>query len=246
MFAFITRRNTVMPFAQELTPEQAVLAYLWGESSHSYASQPAKAGESVRTVGTDPFIIGSRAKKTNHFHNIITSLVDRYPDKVRFFQYNTGGVGEIIEEYKEGTQTKKRQVRKVTRVPIDLMAAIQRGDFRGTNRYERGTLGTREIVQVEGFDLQPYQPENYYSKEQIEDYMRDLVVGRREFTEQIANEGLKQEIIDAAERSFQIIKDDRKTKELQQREEEEPDEWMESTYVEPLARLPREGGRRSL
>jgi phosphoenolpyruvate carboxykinase (ATP) len=246
MFAFITRRNTVMPFAQELTPEQAVLAYLWGESSHSYASQPAKAGESVRTVGTDPFIIGSRAKKTNHFHDIIMSLVDRYKDKVKFYQYNTGGVGEIIEEYQEGTQTKKRQVRKVTRVPIDLMAAIQRGDFRGTNQYERGSLGTREIVQVEGFDLSPYNPENYYSREQIEDYMRDLVVGRREFTEQIANEGLKREIIDAAERSFHIIKDDRKTKELQRREDEEPDEWSESTYMEPLARLPRERGRRAI
>ncbi|MDW7680974.1 MAG: phosphoenolpyruvate carboxykinase (ATP), partial [bacterium] len=47
-FAFITRRNTIMPFAQKLTAEQAILAYLWGESTHSYASQPAKAGESVR------------------------------------------------------------------------------------------------------------------------------------------------------------------------------------------------------
>lgn len=246
VFAFITRRNTIMPFAQELTPEQAVLAYLWGESSHSYASQPAKAGESVRTVGTDPFIIGSRAKKTNHFHDIIMSLVDRYNDKVKFYQYNTGGVGEIIETYQDGTQTKKRQLCKVNRVPIDLMAAIQRGDFRGTNTYESGPLGTREIVQVEGYDLSPYNPENFYSREQIEDYMRDLVVGRREFTEQVASEGLKQEIIDAAERSFQIIKDDAKTKELQRRIEEEPDEWSESTYMEPLARLPRERGRRSL
>jgi phosphoenolpyruvate carboxykinase (ATP) len=40
VFAFITRRNTIMSFAQQLTPEQAVLAYLWGESTHSYASQP--------------------------------------------------------------------------------------------------------------------------------------------------------------------------------------------------------------
>ena len=44
IFAFITRRNTIMNFSQELTPEQAVLAYLWGESTHSYASQPLKAG----------------------------------------------------------------------------------------------------------------------------------------------------------------------------------------------------------
>jgi phosphoenolpyruvate carboxykinase (ATP) len=48
IFAFITRRNTIMSFAQELTPMQAVLAYLWGESTHSYASQPAKAGTARR------------------------------------------------------------------------------------------------------------------------------------------------------------------------------------------------------
>ena len=245
-FAFITRRNTIMPFAQELTPEQAVLAYLWGESSHSYASQPARAGESVRTVGTDPFIIGSRAKKTILFRDIIMSLVDRYPDKVKFYQYNTGGVGEIIETYMDGTQKKKRQIRKVNRVPIDLMAAIQRGDFRASNRYERGPLGTREIVQVEGHDLAPYSPSNFYSDDQIQDYMRDLVDGRRKFTEQVANEGLTQEIIDAAERSFHIIKDDRKTKELLRQQDEEPDEWSETTYTESLTRLPRERGRRSL
>ena len=79
IFAFITRRNTIMNFSQELTPEQAVLAYLWGESTHSYASQPLKAGESVRIVGTDPFIVGSKAKKVNRFYEIIMTLVNNYP-----------------------------------------------------------------------------------------------------------------------------------------------------------------------
>ena len=45
VFAFITRRDTIMPFAQRLTPEQGVMAYLWGESTHSFATVPAKAGE---------------------------------------------------------------------------------------------------------------------------------------------------------------------------------------------------------
>jgi len=137
VFAFITRRNTIMSFAQELTPEQAVLAYLWGESTHSYASQPHRAGESVRIVGTDPFIIGSRAKKVNRFYEIIMTLVSNYPGKIKFRQYNTGGIGEIIEEYEENGQKKKRLVRKVNRVPISLMAQIQRGDLRGTNHYEK-------------------------------------------------------------------------------------------------------------
>ena len=202
VFAFITRRNTIMTFSQRLTPIQAALAYLWGESSHSYASNPAKAGESVRTVGTDPFIVGSRAHKVNQFYKIIMDLSASYPDKVHFFQYNTGGMGEIIEQNDKAG--KKRIIRKTERVPIDTMAAIQRGDLRGTNRYRESFLGTEEIVSAEGTDLTSYVPEKYYSQDQIHDYLRDLVNGRRKFTEKVAEEGLMPEIIRAAEDSYSI------------------------------------------
>lgn len=202
VFAFITRRNTIMTFSQRLTPMQAVLAYLWGESSHSYASNPAKAGESVRTVGTDPFIVGSRAHKVNHFYRIVMELVANYPDKVSFYQYNTGGMGEIIETDPETGA--KKAIRKTERVPIDTMAAIQRGDLRGTNLYEPSPLGTEAIVSATGVDLSAYQPERYYSSEQIDGFMRDLVIGRRKFTETIVEEGLMPEILRAAEESFSI------------------------------------------
>ncbi len=205
IFAFITRRNTIMPFAQRLTPEQGVLAYLWGESSHSYASNPEKAGESVRIVGTDPFIVGQRGVKVNKFHDIIMKLVDRFGDKVRFMMYNTGGMGEIIETTQENGKMVKRMVRKTERVPLDLMAAIQRGDLRGTNTYEPGILGTESIVRVEGRSLEQYDVNKMYSPGQIEEYLTDLVRGRRAYTEIIAAEGLRPEIIRAAEKSFEIM-----------------------------------------
>jgi len=229
IFAFITRRNTIMSFAQELTPEQAVLAYLWGESTHSYASQPDKAGESVRIVGTDPFIVGSRAKKVNRFYEIIMTLASNFPGKIKFMQYNTGGLGEIIEAYEENGQQKKRLVRKVSRVPISLMAQIQRGDLRGTNRYERDILGTKEIKVCEGKSLEEYDIRNFYSEEQVQYYIKDLVEGRRSFTEEIASEGLRQEILYAAERSFRIDKSGQKEKifvpEAQTAEEKAPTFW---------------------
>ena len=212
IFAFITRRNTIMSFAQELTPEQAILAYLWGESTHSYASQPLKAGESVRIVGTDPFIIGSSARKVNRFHEIIMTLVNNFPGKIRFIQYNTGGLGEIIETREENGKKKKKLVRKVNRVPINLMAQIQRGDLRGTNLYERGILGTKEIKVCEGKLLDEYDIHNFYSDEQILHFIQDLVEGRRAFTEEIASEGLREEILYAAERSFRIDKTGKKEK----------------------------------
>ena len=204
IFAFITRRNTIMPFAQKLTPEQGALAYLWGESSHSMASQPAKAGESVRTVGTDPFIVGSQAAKVNKFYEIAMTLADNHPGKVRFMMYNTGGIGEIIETSEVDGKKVKKMVRKVTRVPIDAMAAIQRGDVRGTNKYAPGQLGTLEINSCVDAALDQYNPKKWYSKEQIDYYIKDLVEGRRQYTEQIGQQGLKPEIIKEAEKSFDI------------------------------------------
>lgn len=204
IFAFITRRNTIMPFAQELTPEQGVLAYLWGESTHSYASQPLKAGESVRMVGTDPFIVGSKGAKVNKFYDIVMDLVARYPDKVKFMQYNTGGIGEVIETYEEDGMKKKKQIRKVKRVPLDVMVSIQRGDLKSTNSYEEGMFGTRSIVAAEGESLDRYDPRNYYSQEEIDDYLTAIVDGREKYTAQIAEEGLREEVIRAAEKSFNI------------------------------------------
>lgn len=244
IFAFITRRNTIMTFAQELSPEQAVLAYLWGESTHSFASQPAKAGESVRIVGTDPFIVGSRAAKVNRFYEIIMSLVSRYPGKVKFMQYNTGGMGEIIETTETGGKLNKQLIRKVKRVPIQLMAQIQRGDLRRTNSYEKGMLGTMEIVKTEGRSLDEWNIRHFYDKDRIDQYIKELVAGRRAFTEEIAAEGLRDEILYAAERSFRIDKSrEKSTVRLAQGEsrEDAPEEEAPPAVWETKNR-PRRGG----
>jgi len=206
-FAFITRRNTIMPFSQALTAEQGVLAYLFGESTLSFAANPEKAGDSVRIVGTDDFIIGSRGRKVNRFHDIIMRLVNKYPGKVHFRLYNTGGMGEIIEESEERGTVKKRLVRKAERVPLDLMAAIQRGDLRGTNRYEKGVLGTLSIVEADGRRMDEWDVHKLYTPEQIDYLIKDIIRGRRAFLEEISKEGLRPEIIAAAERSFRAMGD---------------------------------------
>ena len=49
-----------------------------------------------------------------------------------FAEIGTGGMGEVITRDARGN---KLMVRKVERVPLDLMAAIQRGDLRGTEGF---------------------------------------------------------------------------------------------------------------
>ncbi len=204
IFAFITRRNTIMPFAQKLTLDQAVLAYLWGESTHSFASEPVKAGESVRTVGTDPFIIGSRGFKVNRFYEILKKLESKYPDRLHFYQYNTGGMGEILETIEEDGIKRKNMIRKTVRVPIGLMAALQRGDLRATNKYRLAMFGTEEAHECVGGDLSLFDINKLYSKEQIDGYLQEIVRGRRKFTDAIISEGLNGDIIKTAEKSFNI------------------------------------------
>jgi phosphoenolpyruvate carboxykinase (ATP) len=175
----------------------------------------------------------------NRFYEIIMTLVSNFPGKLKFMQYNTGGLGEIIETHEENGQKKKRMVRKVTRIPINLMAQIQRGDLRGTNHYEKGMLGTKEVKLCEGRSLDEYDIRKFYSEEQIQHYIKDLVEGRRKYTEEIASEGLRQEILYAAERSFRIDKSgEREKAEVPESpaEEERPFYYWESKS------RPRRGG----
>jgi len=153
-------------------------------------------------VGTDPFIVGRRGPIVNRFRDIVMGLCAKFPGKVRFFQYNTGGVGEIIESI-EGS-ARKKMIRKALRVPIPLMAAIQRGDFHGSNVYETGPFGTKQISSVEGFDLSPYDPRKFYDQNIIDAFVADIIKGRKSFTAEVAEEGLDAEIIRWAEKSYDI------------------------------------------
>jgi hypothetical protein len=99
-------------------------------------------------------------------------LVNRFPGQVNFRLYNTGGMGEVIEEYDERGVAKKRLVRKAERVPLELMAAVQRGDLRGTNKYEKGVLGTMSIVEADGRRMDEWDVHKLYTQEQIDHLSR--------------------------------------------------------------------------
>ena len=171
--AFITRRMTVLPLVSKLNPEQAAAAFMLGESVETSAGDPRRAGESVRVVGTNPFLIGSEANEGNWFYD----FVKNNEDKVQCYLLNTGGVGEILERDSEGRATVKQPV---TRVPIPEMSAMIRGILRNSFEWEQDPLfGTEVPVAVEGFDITKYSLENFYTPEQIEEYADRLKEERR-------------------------------------------------------------------
>jgi ATP-dependent phosphoenolpyruvate carboxykinase len=88
MIFFITRRETVVPPLARLSTEQAAAFFMLGESILTSAADPTKAGQSVRSVGTNPFIVGSEGEEGSIFYDIL-----RNNPGIQCFLFNTGGFG---------------------------------------------------------------------------------------------------------------------------------------------------------
>ena len=164
---FITRRNTVLPMASKLGPEEAAAAFMLGESVESSAGDPRRAGESVRVVGTNPFIVGDEADEGNWFYDFVM----RHPEKVECYLINTGGVGELREKTEEGTVVR----RPVSRIAIAETSAIFRAICRHSPEWvPEPHFGALVPNEVEGVDMSRFDPRKYYNQADIAEYVRRL------------------------------------------------------------------------
>ncbi len=84
---FFITRNPLMPPVARLSDEQAAVAFMLGESIQTSAGDPDAAGESIRVVGTNPFIVGPPGEEGNRFYELIRD------NDVESFVINTGHVG---------------------------------------------------------------------------------------------------------------------------------------------------------
>ncbi len=75
MFALIVRRAAVPPVAQRVLPKQGVPACVRGEPRHSTTTVPAKAGESVRSVGMDDPLSEARQRKATPLLDDVTTRI---------------------------------------------------------------------------------------------------------------------------------------------------------------------------
>lgn len=186
---FITRRNTVAPIASKLTPEQAAAAFMLGESIETSAGDPRRAGESVREVGTNPFVVGSEAEEGNWFYE----FVKKHPEKIQCYLLNTGGVGEVVGKNDDGSKVVKQEV---TRVEIPEMAAIIRGIVKGTIEWKAelhfATLVPRK---VNGVDMAKFDLSKFYSKNQVDAYVGELKRERIAWLEQF--KGLDPDVLNS-------------------------------------------------
>ncbi len=107
---FITRRDTIVPPVARLRNEQAAAFFMLGESVLTSAADPVRAGQSVREVGTNPFIVGSEGEEGNIFHDICAANPD-----MQCYLLNTGSFGGRTVEIGRGTLGQKEYSESIER-----------------------------------------------------------------------------------------------------------------------------------
>lgn len=140
---FIARRNDVVPPVVRLSAEQAAAAFMLGESIETSAGDPSRAGEAVRCVGTNPFIIGDLHEEGHIFLDIL-----KKNPSMQCFMLNTGAVG--------GDD-----------ITVNDSATILREIARGDIKWKKDPHWKYEIpVSVKGVEKKKLNPMNYYSEQE--------------------------------------------------------------------------------
>ncbi|MEG2786889.1 MAG: phosphoenolpyruvate carboxykinase (ATP) [Romboutsia sp.] len=159
---FITRRNDIVPPVVKLNPEQALDAFMLGESIETSAGDPTKAGQSKRCVGTNPFIMGPEIAEGMKLKEILKNNPD-----MECFILNTGSVGA-----KENSNGEKLTIK----VSTTIMKEIARDNIKWVEDKEWGYMIPED---VNGIDINKYNPRNYYTKEEYDKIASKLKLERQ-------------------------------------------------------------------
>ncbi|MCD4783652.1 MAG: phosphoenolpyruvate carboxykinase (ATP) [Candidatus Eremiobacteraeota bacterium] len=172
---FITRRKDIVPPVAKLTPEQGTAFFMLGESIETSAGDPTKAGQSLRCVGTNPFIVGQEYEEGNIFLEIL-----RKNPKIQIFLLNTGMVG--------GESGEKITIYHST----EIIKQIAKGGI----KWEKDPLWGYEIpMSIDGMEITRIDPRWHYSRVDYIKIVNQLKEERRKWLEKF--DGLDKDIINS-------------------------------------------------
>ncbi|MCJ7478647.1 MAG: phosphoenolpyruvate carboxykinase (ATP) [Candidatus Nanohaloarchaeota archaeon QJJ-7] len=162
---FFITRNSLLPPVARLSSEQGAAAFMLGESVKTSAASEEEAGEAVRVVGTNPFIIGSRGEEGNRFLELVESV------DATCYLLNTGDVGG--EEI--GVEETVKILRAIVSEEID---------------WEELEEGLEFPKEVPGVDISRFRPEEnvggYKEKvEELREERRSYLKGFEDLEERI-------------------------------------------------------------
>ena len=167
--------SCLLPNDSRLNRQHSLIS---GASQRIAMPQPAKAGESVRIVGTDPFIIGSMAEEGNRFLEIL-----RANPNIECYLLDTGSFGQ-----KKSTKGMKISVYNSARLLADAA--------RGVIVWEKDPDWDYEVAVGAGdVDLGIFDPSLYYDEREYKRLTEELKEERRAWLRKF--EGLDKDIVEA-------------------------------------------------
>jgi phosphoenolpyruvate carboxykinase (ATP) len=168
---FFITRNPLMPPVAKLSPDEAAAAFMLGESVQTSAGDPSAAGESIRVVGTNPFIMGSPGAEGNRFRDLVADL------DVDCYVLNTGEIGP--GERDVGVEES-----------VTILRELARGTVEWTDDERTGLTLPSEVP---GLDVGDYYVPDHV--EEFDEKQRDLRAERRAYLASF--EDLDDDIADA-------------------------------------------------
>ncbi|MEA1971630.1 MAG: phosphoenolpyruvate carboxykinase [Thermodesulfobacteriota bacterium] len=162
-YIFILTRNPLANVIARLSPEQATMQFIYGESIESTGGDPDQAGKFKRVFFLDPFITGDRLEHAKLFYNIIKK------NRIKCYLANTGTIGENEE--------------KVTlRQSLSSYSDILRIQLRFGS--EPDHLGYHHPIKSDraNMDYMTAYPK-FHDKELLKRKVRDFLKGRQMFLE---------------------------------------------------------------
>ncbi len=87
-YIILLTRNPLVNAINKLTPEQATMQFIYGESIESSGGNPEEAGKFKRVFFLDPFMCGNRLEHALIFYDIIKR------NRIKCYLANTGTIGQ--------------------------------------------------------------------------------------------------------------------------------------------------------
>jgi len=163
-YIVILTRNPLVNVISRLTPEQATMQFIYGESIESTGGNPEEAGRFKRVVFLDPFIAGDRLEHAMIFYDIVRR------NRIQCYLANTGAIGA-------------REEKVTLRQSLATYNDLVRGQLRFSR--EPDCLGHYYPIKCDRANLDLMTAYHLFSdRDQVKSKVIDFLRGRKQFLEE--------------------------------------------------------------
>lgn len=162
-YIIILTRNPLVNVISRLSPEQATMQFIYGESIESSGGNPEEAGTFKRVVFLDPFLVGDRLEHAMLFYEIIKK------NRIKCYLANTGAIGE--DDLKVSLRQSLASYSDIMRVQLRFGSDPDHLGYHNPIKSDRANM-----------DLMNAYPK-FYNKDLLKSKVADFLRGRRTFLE---------------------------------------------------------------